>query len=398
MREMENIEMVEPFDAQQSSGAMFSFVENWKENLLNIDDASLMYITDDIVDRDMFKPRAYPREFPHWLESSVLDGFSADTIWLRLVFPEGFAVSADCRVMLNVLPVTNIDVETLMLTQTQPIAKLQKQDEAFFLRILETTTASNRQGFGMMNDELIVRDFDAACYHDGDLYREVRHLYNRFIDDYYAFVEYNGIKDGEVLKQLRETINKLGKSVGLQNRKYSFDSGTFVMKNMNQYPPTTSTKVTYITTMGRLGNLPRTDDTLENRHLPALEQKAQVVVAAMGGANKATADERYEQLRYYSLTNDRLYTRMDVDAFARKEIMSEFGRDEFRRIIVKTTVGGAAGADVLRRGLYVDIEFKDKKNFQHAVDSMFDKRVQQKIINKSCIAMPIVVTLKNLET
>lgn len=398
MLEMEDIEMVEPFDAQQASGSMFSFIENWKENLLNIDNASLIYITDDIVDRDMFKPRAYPREFPHWLESSVLDGFSADTIWLRIVFPEGFAVPADCRVMLNVLPVTNIDVETLMLTQTQPIAKLQKQDDSFFLRILETTTASNQQGFGMMNDELIIRDFDAACYHDGDLYREVRHLYNRFIDDYYAFVEYNGIKDGEVLKQLRETINKLGKSVGLQNRKYSFDSGTYVMKNMNQYPPTTSTKVTYITTMGRLGNLPRTDDMLENRKLPALDQKAQIVVAAMGGANKASADERYEQLRYYSLTNDRLYTRMDVDAFVRKEIMSEFGREEFRRIIVKTTVAGAGGADFLHRGLYVDIEFKDKKNYQHAVDSMFDKRVQQKITNKSCIAMPIIVTLTNLET
>jgi hypothetical protein len=113
MHEMENIEMAEPFDAQQSSDTFFSLIENWKENLLNIDNASLIYITDDIVDRDMFKPRAYPREFPHWLESSVLDGFSADTIWLRLVFPEGFAVSADCRVMLNVLPVTNIDVETL---------------------------------------------------------------------------------------------------------------------------------------------------------------------------------------------------------------------------------------------------------------------------------------------
>jgi hypothetical protein len=225
----------------------------------------------------------------------------------------------------------------------------------------------------------------------------VRNLYNRFIDDYYAFIEYNGIKDGEVLKTLRETINLLGKSVGQQNEKFKFDSGTFVMKNMNQYPPTSSTKVSYITTQGRIGNTPREGQFMDNRRLPALEQKVPIVVSGMGGMDKASADERYEQLRYYSLTNDRLYTRMDVDAFLRKEIMAEFGKEEFRRIFIKTSIGGAAGSDYVHRGLYVDIEFKDKKNYLHADEMSFDNLMRQKIINKSCIAMPIIVTLKNLE-
>ena len=134
------------------------------------------------------------------------------------------------------LPVTNIDVCSLTLTQAQPIAKLQNQEDAYYLSILETSTDAQQQVFNTNSDDIIVRDFDAACYSNNDLYRDVRNLYNRFIDDYYAFIEYNGIKDGEVLKQLRETINKLGKSVGLQNAKYKFDSGTFVMKNMYQYP------------------------------------------------------------------------------------------------------------------------------------------------------------------
>ena len=110
MLELENIEMAEPFDAQQASGQLFSFVQSWKENLLNMDNASLLYITDDVEDRDMFKPRAYPRAFQQWLENEVLDCFDPETIWLRLEFPEGYTVPDDCEVVLNALPVTNIDV------------------------------------------------------------------------------------------------------------------------------------------------------------------------------------------------------------------------------------------------------------------------------------------------
>ena len=397
MLEMENIEMVEPFDAQQSSGEFFSFVENWKENLLNMGDAALIYITDDRQDRDRFKPRSFPRMFQQWLESEVLDRFQSSTIWLRLEFPEGYTVPDDCSVTLNILPVTNVDVCSVTLTQTQPIAKLQKQDESFFLRILETSTATHKQGFNMKSDEILIRDFEAKCYDNGDLYRDVRHLYNRFIDDYYAFIEYNGIKDGEVLRQLREAINRLGKSVGGQNQKFKFDSGTYVMKNMNQYPPTTSVKVSFITTMGKIGNAPYTGGTMDNKKHPALEQKVEIAVSAMGGADKATVDERYEQLRYYALTNDRLYTRMDIDAYLRKELLAEFGKDEFHRIFIKMSVQGAAGEQTLRRGLYVDIEFRDRKNYEYACSIAYDRLMEQRIRNHSCIAMPVIVTLKNLE-
>lgn len=397
MHELENIEMAEPFDAQQSSGQFFSFINVWKENLQNMEDAGLLYFTDETHDRDLFKPRAYPRVFQQWLEDEVLDCFSANTLWLQLEFPAGYDAPDTLGIIANVVPVVNVDVNSLTLTQTSPIAKLQKQDNSFFLNILETSSSSHKQGFNMTSEEIIVRDFDASCYHDGDLYRDVRNLYNKFIDDYYAFIEYNGIKDGEVLKQLRETINKLGKSVGNQNAKFKFDSGTYVMKNMNQALPTTSTKVSYITTQGEIGNTPQMGEIMESKKLPLINPKVVIAVSAMGGSNKATADERYEQLRYYSLTNDRLYTKMDIEAFLRKEIMAEFGKEEFKRIFIKLHVEGAGGPTALQRGIYIDIEFKDKKNFEKAVNHAFDKLMRQKIEGKSCITMPIIVGLKNME-
>lgn len=397
MKGMENIEMVEPFDAQQSSGQFFSFVNNWKECLMNMDDATLLYFSDETQDRDLFKPRAYPRIFQQWLEDDVLDSFDPNTLWFQMEFPEGYKVPELCNITMNILPVVNVDVNSLTLTQASPIAKLQKQEDSYFLKIIETSSSSHKQGFNMTTDEIIVRDFDASCYNNGDLYRDVRYLYNKFIDDYYAFVTYNGIKDGEVQKQLRETINKLGKSVGETNSKYKFDSGTYVMKNMNQYPPTTSTKVSYMTTRGKIGNSPQVGEFMENKKLPAIESRTSVIVSGMGGADKATADQRYELLRYYTLTNDRLYTKMDIEAFLRKEIMTEFGKEEFKRIFIKINVEGTGGVRSLQRGLYIDIEFKDKKNYDIAVNRSFGKLMKQKIDGRSCISMPINVKLKNLE-
>lgn len=397
MQSMENIEMAEPFDAQQSSGQFFSYINEWRERLINMDNASLICITDETQDRDLFKPRSFPKGFLQWLEDDVLDLFVQNTLWIQLEFPKGYEVPDTFEAELNVFPVVNVDINQVTLTQTVPVAKLQKQNDSFFMSIVETSNTSHNQGFNMMKEDIIVRDYDAACYNNGDLYRDVRNLYNRFLDDYYAFVEYNSIKDGELLKQLREAINKLGKSVGGNNSKYKFDSGTYAMRNMNQYPPSQSVKVSYMTTQGEKGNIPKLGESMENKKIPMIDTKLKIVVAPMGGTDKASADKRYELLRYYSLTNDRLYTKMDIDAFLRKEIIARFGKEEFKRIFIKINIEGVGGEHSLQRGLYIDIEFKDKKNYEKAVNESFDKQMKQKIDSKSCISMPINIKLYNLE-
>ena len=403
MHRLEDIEMLEPFDAQQATGKFMSIIKYWKESLQDLQDGALYYIIDDIKDRDVFKRKAFPRFFQNWLESEVLDSFNENTLWLQIEYPENYVIPENCSVVLNTLPIVNISVNTLTLTQSSPIAKLQKQEDSFFVQVLETSNSTHKQGFGMNTEDIVIRDFDAACYNNGDLYRDVRKLYNRFVEDYYAFIEYNGIKDGEDIKRLKELINKIGKSVGSQNPKYKFDSGTYVMKNINQYPPTLSTKVSYITTQGELGNSLQVfpegdkDHKLECKKLPVIEQSVPIVVGAIGGMDKADADSRYEQVRYYSLTNDRMYTKMDIEAYVRKELVAIYGKEEFKRIFIKTSIEGASGERNIQRGLYIDIEFKDKKNYVKAIERSLEERLKQKICNKSCISMPITITLKNLE-
>ncbi|MBO7610371.1 MAG: hypothetical protein J6S96_09250 [Muribaculaceae bacterium] len=403
MDRMEDIEMLEPFDSQQASGRFFSFIESWKEQLLEMNNASLIYITDATRDRDLFKPRAYPSAFQQWLESEQLNRLSADTLWLRLDFPEGFDVPDACQVELNVVPVANVDLGNVTLTPSAPIAKLQKQEGAFFLDVLEQSNAGHQMGFPSNSDEFVIRDFDAACYNNGDLFRDVRMLYNRFVDDYYAFIEYNGIKDGEIIRTLRSTITSLGKAVKGDNARYRFDSGTYAMKNIaiedTNSSSSSSVRVSFITTQGQAGNAVRRGMTLENRRNAnaALEREAEVIVGGMGGRDKATPDQRYELLRYNTLTADRLFTRMDIDAFLRKEIMTFFGREEFKRIFIKMSLQGAEGEQGLQRGLYIDIEFKDRKNYDQAMAISLASLLQQRIARKSCLTIPVVVNLVNLE-
>lgn len=397
MHEMENIGFLEPFDAQQSSNVFFGILDKWKDSLLNLEDRSLIYITDGTKDRDLLKRHAFPKCFQLWLENDMLDRFSTDILWLRLDFPEGYIVPDTIEIAINAVPVVNVDVSSVMLTQGNPIAKLQKGDDSFFLQVLETTMASHRQGFDMISDIVSIRDFEASRYDNADLYRDVRTLYNRFLDDYYAFIEYNGLKDGELLNRLRETVNKLGKSVGEVNDKFRFDSGTYVMRHISQVNQNDSIRVSFMTTMGNSGNMPLHGQTMEIRRLPGINQKVPVLVDATGGTDKASVDARYELLRYFSLTNDRLYTKMDIDAFLRKEIMLVFGKEEYHRIFPRIHIEGTGGDKRLCRGLYIDIEFKDRKNYDRAMNLNFGLMMKRRITALSCIAMPIIITLVNLD-
>lgn len=397
MDRMEDIDMLEPFDSQQSSKTFFSLIQHWKEQLLDMNDGDIIYITDRLNDRDLFKPRTYPKLLQESIEQHTLDKLPDSTLWLQLQFAEDVCVSDDCEIIVNTMPVVNVDVNTLSLSQVAPMAKLQKTDDSFFLQLLETSNAAHRQGFNMQADEIIVRDFDAVCYNEGHLYNEVHNLYNHFIEDYYAFIDYNGIKDGEEIKRLRGIINKIGRSVGMQNEKFKYDSGTYVMRNINQHEQSASTTVAYLTTQGKQGNLPLVGGMMENKRVPGLGPEVQIVVSAMGGSDKATSDQRYELIHYYALTNDRLYTKMDVEAFLRKELVSIYGRDEFRRIVIQTSIEGAMGERGLQRGLYVDIEFKDVKNYEKAQRLQLDHILQNRVKNKSCICMPVVVKIKNLD-
>lgn len=398
MNRMEDIEMLEPFDAQQVSTRFLSVIEYWKERLQELPGGVLVTITDKTRNRDLFKKRAYPRVFQNWLESDVLNCFNDETLWLQVEFAENYIVSDDCEVIFNAIPVVNVDLNSVTLTQAAPVAKLQKQDGSFFVSVLETSNAAHKQGFSMSAEEFVIRDFDAHCYHHGDLYRDIRNLYNHFVEDYYAFIEYNGLKDGQDIKRLKELVNKIAKSVGEKNDKFKFDSGTYVMKNIKQATNNSVTKVSFLTTLGALGNMLDVtvnsgSSKLECKKLPVIESNVPVVVSASGGKDKATADQRYELIRYYSLTNDRLYTKMDVEAFVRKELIAIYGKEEFKRIFINVHIEGTAGRDFVQHGLYVDIEFKDKKNYEKANAIGMEDVLNRKIINHSCISMPIKVEL-----
>lgn len=389
-----DLTMMEPFDSQQMGSHNLSIISYWQNILSQSENGRLIYINDTIKDRDLFKCKAYPKVFQQSLESTDLDRFAENTLWLLFDFGDEYDVPESIEIIPNVVPVVNVNINTVTLTQSSPIAKLTKNDGSFFLTALETPLSMQKQGFNVNDEDFVIRDFDSRSYNPDNLIKDVRNLYNHFIEDYYAFVEYHNLKDGELVRSLRETINKIGKSVMTntdgQNR---FDEGVYAMRNVKLLGQTAPVKVSYLTTMGSKGNLPKSGQIMENKKDVALDKEVRVVVSATGGEDRATADQMYELLRYYALTADRLYTKMDIDAFIRLQIIKEFGKDESKRISYTINIAGAAGPTKLQRGLYIDISFKDNKNYQKALSMALDRKIHQLIIDKSCIAMPILVNL-----
>lgn len=387
-----DLPVMEPFDSQQATPSSIEMLSGWKSILAKSEDGRLLYITDTLKDRDVFKCRAYPKSFQQMLESNDLDKFGNNTLWILFDFGDGYEVPPGTDIIPNVMPVVNVGVNTVSLTQASPVAKLTKGDGTSFLNIIETSLPAQKQGFSVVNEEVIIRDFDSACYNPDALYQDVRNLYNRFVDDYHAFVDYHGLKDGELVRSLRELINRIGKSVTVsQDARNRFTDGTYAMRGIGLGNLSSSIKISYLTTAGRAGNTPQAGSLMENRKDAALEKDVRVIAGATGGEDKADADQRYELLRYYTLTSDRLFTKMDIDAFVRLRLLKEFGREEMKRISHDITVQGAGGPSRLMRGLYVDIRFRDRRNYEKACDTALDRNLRQMILDRSCLSMPLIV-------
>ena len=84
---------------------------------------------------------------------------------------------------------------------------------------------------------------------------------------------------------------------------------------------------------------------------------------------------------------------MDIEAFVRKELIAIYGKEEFKRINVNVHIEGAAGKETVQRGLYVDIELKDKKNYEKALNTQLKETLDRSVINNSCISMPIIICI-----
>ena len=387
-----DLPVMEPFDSQQATPSSIEMLSGWKSILAKSEDGRLLYITDTLKDRDVFRCRAYPKSFQQMLESNDLDKFGNNTLWILFDFGDGYEVPPGTDIIPNVMPVVNVGVNTVSLTQASPVAKLTKGDGTSFLNIIETSLPAQKQGFSVVNEEVIIRDFDSACYNPDALYQDVRNLYNRFVDDYHAFVDYHGLKDGELVRSLRELINRIGKSVTVsQDARNRFTDGTYAMRGIGLGNLSSSIKISYLTTAGRAGNTPQAGNLMENRKDAALEKDVRVIAGATGGEDKADADQRYELLRYYTLTSDRLFTKMDIDAFVRLRLLKEFGREEMKRISHDITVQGAGGPSRLMRGLYVDIRFRDRRNYEKACATALDRNLRQMILDRSCLSMPVIV-------
>lgn len=339
----------------------------------------LYYIRQPEQEKEPLKQRHYPDEFKSMFPESVLSTFTNDLLWLKITFHSGvyYLVDKEFDVLINTVPVLNIEKETVTLTENNPIVKLPKNDYKQFLGLLNHPA----QDKFSRNPPFILRNFDVERFNPEDLKRQIERLYDRFSSDYYAFKGL--LSEGKEMNDLHKAMNELYHH--FSNAKSGMYAGYYAMLTPNSDKKHKSIPLPYLCTDGEKANGMKSGEKLTVKNA-FLAKEALCVVTSYGGRSEATENEREYITRYQSLTQNKLVTKEDMKAFCRKELGDKLQSVQVSNGAINTPSG-------LSRGIIVKISLVENEPQEYAYLQLLAHGIRKKIENLSTGVFPVEVRI-----
>ena len=261
-------------------------------------------------------------EIPAW----IMDSYAQEIIeplvgnrylWIRIKASKGISLPLNTAILLNSIPVVNYDIQDVKLSYSEPIQRLENdKTSTFFLDVVQ----NQEQAL-----EYFIRDFDVCQYDNERIREDITNLYHHYVNDYFAFVDSNSLHDGATLRSLRQSMmmvyDSLDEYRSGNTRPYG---GAYAIRNPrnNQQPMV----LTYFTTNGERGNLLRRGGRLTSTNAAVGEVEA--LIDATGGRNKIRdIKTRKELAKHLVISNDRLFTKIDLLQYCKMEFMRAFGEE-----------------------------------------------------------------------
>lgn len=261
-------------------------------------------------------------EIPAW----IMDSYAQEIIeplvgnrylWIRIKASKGISLPLNTAILLNSIPVVNYDIQDVKLSYSEPIQRLENdKTSTFFLDVVQ----NQEQAL-----EYFIRDFDVCQYDNERIREDITNLYHHYVNDYFAFVDSNSLHDGATLRSLRQSMmmvyDSLDEYRSGNTRPYG---GAYAIRNPrnNQQPMV----LTYFTTNGERGNLLRRGGRLTSTN--AAVGDVEVLIDATGGRNKIRdIKTRKELAKHLVISNDRLFTKIDLLQYCKMEFMRAFGEE-----------------------------------------------------------------------
>ena len=306
-------------------------------------------------------------------------------------------ILSDMDVMVNCIPIVNVEKGSVSLSVDEPIKKIatekvigiQEKKESpmnqsvkagkMFLHLLAP------QDHSFDADQITLRRFGAERYHVGELVSQTRALTHRYSSDFHVFRPFADFEFDEKVNGVRILLNEIEKIV---DKNQSVGNGVYVMiqKHSNSLFAGDKSRiaVSYLLTDGQRGNGIPTSCTVK---LPPMfkdgetskdDGKNTIMMTTFGGNDEITDDETLRQMAcYYHLTKDRLVTKSDIKQFCCKELISTYKlqKEEIQDVVFQS--------DILdgRQRMKIDITLSPIQNIELLEDLVqhIVAELQQKI-------------------
>lgn len=265
------------------------------------------------------------------------DELSSDMSVQMTINQDEEVVLSDQDVLINCIPIVNVEKGTVNLSEEEPIKKIatekvvdiqEKKDSPVaqsvkagkcFLQLLAPSDNS------FDSEQITLRRFAAERFHVGELVNQTRALTHRYSSDFHAFRPFADIEFDDKVNEIRVLLNEIE---GIIGKDQSAFNGVYVMLQKHSVGSFTSAQsriaVSYLLTDGQRGNGLATTCAVK---LPPLfdESGSAILMTTFGGSDEVTDDETLQQMAsYYHLTKDRLITKSDIKQFCYKELMNAY--------------------------------------------------------------------------
>ena len=259
-------------------------------------------------------------EIPAWIRdaysSELLENFVGHQyLWIRIKAAEECKLPLNTAMLFNCIPLANYDIQNIKLSYSEPIQSLENEKIG---RYFVGVDQNNDQA-----KEYFLRDFDVSQYDNERIREDVTSLYHHYVNDYYAFVDNNALHDGATLRSLRQTMMQVYDSLDeFRTGNLRPYGGVYAIRNpRNSQQPIV---LTYFTSNGERGNELKAGEKLLSSN--AAPGDVDTLIDAVGGRDKISGClTKREFVRYQVNSNDRLFTRIDLQQYCKIELLRAFG-------------------------------------------------------------------------
>lgn len=235
--------------------------------------------------------------------------------------------------LFNCFPVVNVEKHSVYLTPEKPIAKIAAEPEFEFGSPAETGNRESHykqflhllysQEGNYKKNDFLLRRMGTERYNKNELLTQLDSIVNRYVSDYYAFKDIEGLKNGEKMQKLNQALKEVVEAAMKEDHPHY---GYYLILNLDKtltIKPK-SVEVHFLLTDGKKAN----GIFAANSILPVSfldKKKTQLLFETTGGRDEVTNRESKRVIsQYYNQTRDRLYSKADLKAFCKKELLLHY--------------------------------------------------------------------------